>query len=125
MSTGRFPESSNIDEFKQKLFDGVDCVTANDKRWPKGFLGLPERTGNLLNIDKFDAAFFSINPKQANFMDPQSRILLEVTYECIVDAGYNPAEIRGSNIGVFIGVSHSESHDLWTQDVDTVNGKIL
>lgn len=87
-------------------------------------MGLPEKTGNLLNIDKFDAAFFSINSKQSNFMDPQSRMLLEVTYECIIDAGYNPAEIRGSNVGVFIGVSHSESHDLWTQDVDTVNGKI-
>ena len=48
---------------------------------------IPARTGKLYNIDKFDASFFSVHYKQAHTMDPQCRILLEKTYEAIVDAG--------------------------------------
>ena len=49
--------------------------------------GLPERCGKLKDISKFDAPFFGVHPKQANGMDPQLRMLLEVTYEAIVDSG--------------------------------------
>jgi fatty acid synthase len=48
---------------------------------------IPARTGKLSNIEKFDASFFGIHNKQAQTMDPQSRMLLEKTYEAIVDAG--------------------------------------
>ena len=48
---------------------------------------IPARIGKLYNIDKFDASFFSVHYKQAQFMDPQCRMLLEKTYEAIVDAG--------------------------------------
>jgi fatty acid synthase len=48
---------------------------------------LPKQTGKISNITKFDAAFFGINYKQAHIMDPQCRMLLEKTYEAIVDAG--------------------------------------
>jgi len=48
---------------------------------------IPARTGKLYNIDKFDASFFSVHYKQAQNMDPQCRMLLEKTYEAIVDAG--------------------------------------
>ncbi len=52
-----------------------------------GLHGLPKRSGKLNDISKFDATFFGVHPKQANGMDPQLRLLLEVTYEAIVDAG--------------------------------------
>ena len=52
-----------------------------------GLHGLPKRSGKLKDISKFDATFFGVHPKQANGMDPQLRMLLEVTYEAIVDAG--------------------------------------
>ena len=48
---------------------------------------IPARTGKLYNIEKFDASFFGIHYRQAHSMDPQSRMLLERTYEAIVDAG--------------------------------------
>ena len=48
---------------------------------------VPARTGKLYNIDKFDASFFGIHNKQAQSMDPQARMLLEKTYEALVDAG--------------------------------------
>ncbi|XP_014667634.1 PREDICTED: fatty acid synthase-like [Priapulus caudatus] len=87
-----------------------------------GLYGLPRRSGKLKDITKFDAAFFGISEKQAVCMDPQTRILLEVTYEAIVDAGYNPQELRGSRTGVFVGVSLSEASDAWSLDPETVSG---
>jgi fatty acid synthase len=48
---------------------------------------LPKFTGKVPNISKFDASFFGIDYKQAHIMDPQGRLLLERTYEAIVDAG--------------------------------------
>ncbi len=52
-----------------------------------GLHGLPRRNGKLKDLSKFDATFFGVHPKQANGMDPQLRMLLEVSYEAIVDAG--------------------------------------
>jgi fatty acid synthase len=48
---------------------------------------IPPRTGKLLSINKFDASFFGVHYKQVQSMDPQCRMLLEKTYEAIVDAG--------------------------------------
>jgi len=52
-----------------------------------GFYELPRRHGKLKELKKFDAQFFGVTPKQANYMDPQVRILLEVAYEAMIDAG--------------------------------------
>jgi len=54
-----------------------------------GMLGIPTRHGRLKDLTKFDASFFGVYPKQTNRMDPQLRILLEVTYEAILDAGWS------------------------------------
>ena len=61
----RFPESNGPSEFWSNLMHGKDMVTADDRRWPVGFQGLPPRTGKLPGFDKFDAAFFSVHGKQA------------------------------------------------------------
>lgn len=48
---------------------------------------IPQRTGKLNEVNKFDAAFFGVHFKQAQTMDPMSRILLEKAYEAVVDSG--------------------------------------
>jgi acyl transferase domain-containing protein len=48
---------------------------------------LPKRAGKVPSVTKFDASFFGVNYKQAHTMDPLCRLLLERTYEAIVDAG--------------------------------------
>ncbi|CAH1155577.1 unnamed protein product [Phaedon cochleariae] len=120
--SGRFPESNNIDEFKRKLFDGVDLVTEDSRKWPSGINGLPTRSGRIRDLQYFDATFFGAHSKQAHAMDPQLRMLLESTYEAIVDAGVNPTDIRGSKTGVFIGVCTTETFDYMNMNPDTMNG---
>lgn len=120
--SGRLPESNNIEEFKQQLFDHVDLVTDDERRWPSGLYGLPTRTGKIKDLAHFDATFFGVHAKQAHVMDPQLRMLLELTHEALVDAGVNPNDVKGSKTGVFIGVSDSESSEFWTQDPEQING---
>lgn len=123
--SGRFPESDNMDEFKENLFSGTDMVTEDDRRWPLGLFGLPRRNGKLKDLSRFDASFFGVHAKQADVMDPNLRLLLELTYEAIVDAGVNPQEMRGSKTGVFIGQTFSEAQEYFAQDPDTFTGYSL
>jgi len=120
---GRLPESSNIDEFKENLLNKIDMITDDDRRWSASEYELPNRFGKLKNLSSFDASFFGIHPKQAHVMDPQVRILLEATYEAIIDAGINPSTIRGSRTGVFAAVSLSDSEHYWLQNKsESLNG---
>ncbi|XP_076458650.1 fatty acid synthase-like isoform X1 [Babylonia areolata] len=120
--SGRLPESDNMEEFRQHLMNGEDMVTEDDRRWQPGLHGLPRRNGKLKDLSKFDAAFFGVSPRQADAMDPQLRLLLETSYECIVDAGINPQSIRGTKTGVFIGASFSESAEAWSSDTEKTIG---
>jgi hypothetical protein len=52
-----------------------------------GLLGLPKGSGKIKDISSFDANFFGIDDKEANLMDPQIRIMMELAYEAIWDAG--------------------------------------
>ncbi|XP_061823044.1 fatty acid synthase [Nerophis lumbriciformis] len=120
--SGRLPESNNLEEFWENLINGVDMVTEDDRRWTPGLYGLPKRNGKLKDISHFDAAFFGVHPKQANTMDPQLRVMLEVAYEAIVDAGLNPTTLRGSKTGVYIGVSGSEAGEAFSRDPEELLG---
>ncbi|XP_068233154.1 fatty acid synthase [Palaemon carinicauda] len=123
--SGKFPESNNIEEFAQNLYGGVDMVTEDDRRWTPGSYGLPTRSGKVVDLAHFDSSFFSVSPRQAHMMDPQLRLLLELTHEAILDAGVNPSELRGRRIGVYIGVSSSESEEVWIKDPSNVTGYAL
>jgi fatty acid synthase len=119
---GRLPESSNIDEFKENLLKKIDMVT-DDERWTEIAHELPRKSGKIKNLSRFDASFFGIHAKQAHVMDPQGRILLEATYEALIDAGINPSTVRGSRTGVFVGVSGSDSERYWLRNIsDSSNG---
>ncbi|XP_023507490.1 fatty acid synthase isoform X2 [Equus przewalskii] len=120
--SGRLPESENMQEFWANLIGGVDMVTDDDRRWKAGLYGLPRRSGKLKDLSKFDASFFGVHPKQAHTMDPQLRLLLEVTYEAIVDGGINPALLRGTHTGVWVGVSGSEASEALSRDPETLLG---
>ncbi|CAH0385876.1 unnamed protein product [Bemisia tabaci] len=119
---GFFPDSDNVRDFGEKLFNKVDLISDDDRRWKLEHPEIPQRTGKLNEVSKFDAAFFGVHFKQAHTMDPMCRMLLEKAYEAIVDAGYNPRHLRGTNTGVFIGACFSESEKTWFYEKLQVNG---
>ncbi|XP_077022384.1 fatty acid synthase [Tamandua tetradactyla] len=120
--SGKLPESDNLQEFWDNLIGGVDMVTDDDRRWKAGLYGLPRRTGKLKDLSKFDASFFGVHAKQAHTMDPQLRMLLEVAYEAIVDGGLDPADLRGTHTGVWVGASGSEASEALSRDPETLVG---
>lgn len=68
------------------------------------------KKGGFINVpvNKFDAHFFNIPPKEACNLDPQQRLSLEVCYESIEDAFLIPEKLKNSNTGVFLGMSYDE-----------------
>ncbi|WP_431952958.1 SDR family NAD(P)-dependent oxidoreductase [Nocardia lijiangensis] len=64
--------------------------------------------GFLYSAADFDADFFGISPNEALVMDPQQRMLLEISWEALERAGVDPAVLRGSSTGVFTGVMYHD-----------------
>ncbi|XP_047348390.1 fatty acid synthase-like [Vespa velutina] len=107
--SGRFPGCDNINELMENLLKGVDCVSTNHTRWKINNKKIPSRIGTISKITKLDHIFFGINTRLAQYVEPTSRILFEVTYEAICDAGINPTDIRNTNTAVFGALTLSES----------------
>lgn len=116
--SGRFPKSDTVNEFEENLREGIDMVNDQDEtRFSCGLWGLPPRAGRLKDLSKFDANFFGFNHEEANYIDFQLRILYEIVYESILDAGVNPASLRGkSNTGVFFGLYCDEFENAMADD---------
>ncbi|MDB9520561.1 polyketide synthase, partial [Dolichospermum circinale CS-1225] len=109
----RFPGASNLNQFWTVIRDGIDTITEAPTDRPTEMTSLG---GFLKGIDKFDAAFFGVSPEEAIKMDPQHRLLLEVTWEALEEAGLIPANLVGTNTGVFVGLSGSEYLKLLGKD---------
>ncbi|MFV8754835.1 type I polyketide synthase [Nannocystaceae bacterium ST9] len=62
----------------------------------------------LAEVDRFDAAFFNISPREARAIDPQHRLLLEAAWEALETAAIIPASLRETTTGVFVGIGPSD-----------------
>ena len=108
---GRFPGSASVEELWQALCEGRDGIThfaadALDPGIPESLRADPAYVparGVFDGHDRFDAAFFGIGPKEAELMDPQQRVFLELCWECIERAGHVP-DATTVPVGVFAGM---------------------
>lgn len=112
----RFPGGADgPHEFWELLVSGRDGITEIPAdRWDVDAMFDPDpdvraksytRWGGFIDdVDRFDAPFFGISPREAVSMDPQQRILLEVAWEAIEDAGIPVSDLAGTRTGVFVGV---------------------
>ncbi|MBJ7470994.1 MAG: acyltransferase domain-containing protein [Solirubrobacteraceae bacterium] len=83
--------------------------------------GLNRFGGYLDSVSGFDADFFGISEREAELMDPQQRMMLEVTWEALEHAGISPASLRGTPTGVFVGMSGNEYSHLTTKRLEKVD----
>jgi len=80
--------------------------------------------GTINNVEKFDAAFFGSSFEQAQTLSPETRLLLEHSYEAVIDAGFNPKQLRGKNTAVIIANSYIETQSKMLYEdvqVDKIN----
>ena len=119
---GRFPGSRDLNEFWQHLIQGDDLVG------PPPIGRCPEQDdigltgGFLAEIDRFDADFFQLSPREAELMDPQHRVLLETVWHALEDAACRPSSLAGSKTGVFVGVQSVDYQDLVR---DVIDGQVV
>ncbi len=115
----RFPGAPDADEFWRVLDDGRDAVSeVPDDRWDaeefydsdpdaRGKM-VTRRAGFIKDVGGFDASFFGITAREAVYMDPQHRLLLETSWRAIEHSGSAPADLAGTKTGVYMGLS---THD--------------
>src|SRR4051812_41875421 len=116
----RFPGGINHPDALWKLLaEGREAVTdVPPDRWnverfydaEPGIAGksIARRGGFVDGIAQFDPQFFGISPREAPYVDPQHRLILETAWEAIEDAGLVLDFERGTDIGVFVGISHND-----------------
>ena len=112
--SGRFPGAENVEQLWKNLLDKKNSIS----RWSKDEIdpSVPDELRNdpdyvaargvITDADKFDAAFFGVNPRVAALMDPQQRVFLETAWAALEDAAYDPAQFAGL-IGVYAGMGNN------------------
>jgi len=112
--SGRFPGADNVEELWELLAVGrkaIGEIPAERWDWREycRSAGAAEnriaanRGGFIRGVDEFDPLFFEISPREAQWMEPRQRLILEEAWKAFEDAGYAGERIRGGNCGVFIG----------------------
>ena len=119
----RFPGSRSISDYWRQLVAGENAVVEGPPGSVIGRAGrlFPEshakhdalRFGAFIeDLDQFDAEFFRISPIEAQMLDPQQRMMLETSWHALEDAAIDPASLRGSRTGVYVGISNNDYRDM-------------
>lgn len=128
----RFPGSANSPSALWKLLSKPKDVSREipDERFElKGFYhpkGAHHGTTNVLraymleeDFRVFDTTFFNINPNEADSIDPQQRLLMEVVYEALEAGGHPMESLRGSDTAVYVGTMSVDYNDIVLRDLES------
>ncbi|KAI0023479.1 6-methyl salicylic acid synthase [Xylariomycetidae sp. FL0641] len=107
--------SSEIPSWRWEPYERRDARNAAElrKTTKRGYF--------LDRVEDFDPAFFGVSPKEAEQMDPQQRLALEVAWEALEDAGIDPRSLSGSDTAVFMGVNSDDYSKLLLEDLPNVD----
>lgn len=112
---GIFPQSENLQEFWDNLMKEENFITEIPKErfdWRAFHDPRIKWGGFMKEVDKFDAEFFGISALEAEVMDPQHRLFLQVAWGTLEDAGYKPSELSGTDTGIFVGIGTQDYSQL-------------
>lgn len=116
---GRFPDSPDLECFWENLKAGQNLIhEIPPDRWDwRTSYGDPEagenktrvkHIGAVADVFGFDISLFGISPREAEAMDPHQRVLLEVVWATLEQAGYTPAQLSGTQTGVFVAMYNTD-----------------
>lgn len=122
---------NSTESFWELLIEGRDGVTRiPENRWeryleadPQNAAALRETTRMGAFVDgiaEFDAGFFGILPREAEQMDPQHRMMLEVTWEALEHAGIPPHRLAGGDTAVYVGIGTEDYGRRLMEDIPRV-----
>ena len=126
----RFPGSKDLAGYWRQLLAGENAVVEGP---PGSVIGRPGRQfpqfaasneairfgAYVEDLDLFDAEFFRISPIEAQMLDPQQRMMLEVSWWALEDAAIDPGSLKGSRTGVYAGISIMDYRDMAISDPGT------
>ncbi|HJP31574.1 MAG TPA: type I polyketide synthase [Candidatus Latescibacteria bacterium] len=133
----RFPGGADTPESYWQLLQEGHCAITDlpQDRWdPEAWFDpdpdapgklYTQRAGYLCDVEQFDPDVFGISPREAKGLDPQQRLLLEVSWEALERAGMSSSALKGSDTGVYIGMSTDDYGELTSalhESIDAWNG---
>ncbi|WP_149550805.1 type I polyketide synthase [Streptomyces marokkonensis] len=111
-----------LDGYWTALAEGRDLVrpmpASRKGPFAQEWEGLPQRGGFLDEVLDFDADFFGISPREARHLDPQHRMLLEVTWEALENAALPADSLAGTSAGLYLGIMWQDYRDWLTGEPD-------
>ena len=119
----KFPGANGLEAFWNLLESGGNAVTDGNLASSVGRFAEIFPDGMVQNeasrfaafvddVDQFDPGFFRISPLEAQYLDPQQRMMLEISWRALEDAGIDPEQLSGSRTGVYGGITHSDYREV-------------